>query len=156
MKKRRHTVTDIVGAVYCEQKAVFDKLHGKVMTDDGRRKAAQGTFEHTRFEVEGYTRNPARLIAKMVRYQPRPRYTPKSDARCFIATAIYGPHAEETNALRDWRDAVLMPSWFGRVLVGVYYRLSPPLARILGRSMALRKIVQQCLDALVKRIGRTP
>jgi hypothetical protein len=46
MTKRRHTVTDIVSAVYCEQKIVFDRRHGKATTGDLRKKAAQGTFEH--------------------------------------------------------------------------------------------------------------
>jgi len=153
MTKRRHTVTDIVGAVYCEQKVVLDRRHGKATTRDVQRKAAQGTFEHLRFEVEGYTRNPMRLLAKLAQDKPRPRHKPKADSRCFIATQLYGAEANETNVLRAWRDTVLMPSRSGRLLVTLYYRTSPALVETLKHSAWLTRLAKRCLDAIVARIG---
>ena len=152
MNKRRHTVTDIVGAVYCERKAVFDRQYGKAKTPEVRRKAEQGTFEHRRFEVEGYTRNPLRFLAKIAQDQPRPRYRSR-DSRCFIASQVYGATAPETDALRAWRDAVLTPSRAGRAFVSAYYTLSPALVQILKRSPALTRFARRCLDAIVRRIG---
>ena len=152
MTRCRHTVTDIVSAVYCEQKVVLDRRHGKATTAEVRRKAEQGTFEHLRFEVEGYTRNPLRLLAKLGR-DNRPRYTPKADSRCFIATQVYGPHADQTDALRAWRDTVLMPTRGGRLVVAIYYRVSPALLPVLRRSQLLTRGVRHSLDALLKRIG---
>ena len=72
--KKYHTITDIVGTVYCEQKVVFDRERGDARPLEVRAKAAAGTFEHLRFQVEGQTRAAI-------------------DRRCFIATAIYGPDA---------------------------------------------------------------
>ena len=94
--KKYHTITDIVGTVYCEQKVVFDRERGDARPLEVRAKAAAGTFEHLRFQVEGQTRAAI-------------------DRRCFIATAIYGPDAAETNFLRAWRDRVLMPAMVGRL-----------------------------------------
>jgi hypothetical protein len=152
MTKRRHTVTDIVGAVYCERKAVFDRQYGKASTPEVRRKAEQGTFEHRRFEVEGYTRNPIRFLAKIATGNPRPRYRSR-DSRCFIASQVYGVSAVETDALRAWRDAVLMPKRAGRAFVAAYYATSPALVHILKRSPRLARWARRCLDAIVRRIG---
>ena len=54
--KKYHTITDIVGTVYCEQKVVFDRERGDARPLEVRAKAAAGTFEHLRFQVEGQTR----------------------------------------------------------------------------------------------------
>jgi len=150
---KRHTVSDIVAAVYCEQKLVFDKRHGKARSADIERKAAAGTFEHLRFQWEGYTRNPGRLLAKLG--QERPRWTPRpaSDSRCFIASQVYGPQAAETNALRAWRDRVLVPSLAGRAFIRLYYGVSPALVWLLKRNPRLTSAVHRALDGLVERVG---
>lgn len=152
MTRRRHTVTDIVSAVYCERKTVFDREYGKARTPEVRRKAEQGTFEHRRFEVEGYTRNPLRFLAKIASDNPRQRYR-RRDSRCFIASQVYGVSAVETDALRAWRDAVLMPTRAGRAFVAAYYAASPALVQILKRSPRLTRWARRCLDAIVRRIG---
>jgi len=152
MSKRRHTVTDIVSVVYCEQKLAFDRRHGDARPVGIRLKAAGGTFEHVRFQWEGYSRNPARLLAKMA--TPRPAYRRASaDSRCFIASQVYGPDAVETDVLREWRDRVLMQSRIGRVMVGMYYRVSPALLPILRRSKVLTRASRRVLDRIVRRLG---
>lgn len=55
MTKKYHTITDIVGTVYCEQKVLFDRERGDARPLPVRAKAAGGTFEHLRFQVEGRT-----------------------------------------------------------------------------------------------------
>lgn len=134
MKKKYHTITDIVGTVYCEQKVVFDRERGDARPLEIRAKAAVGTFEHLRFQVEGQTR--AAL-----------------DRRCFIATAIYGPDAPETNFLRSWRDRVLMPATVGRLFVRAYYATSPSLVPLLGRSRRAATAVRAALNALLAVLG---
>lgn len=150
---KRHSVSDIVSAVYCEQKLVFDKQHGKARSADLERKAAAGTFEHLRFEWEGYTRNPGRLLAKLG--QERPGWTPQptSDSRCFIASQVYGPQGAQTDALRAWRDRALMPSRAGRAFVALYYAVSPALVCLLKRSPRITLAVRKALDGLVNRVG---
>jgi hypothetical protein len=134
MKKKYHTITDIVGTVYCERKVVFDRERGDARPLEVRAKAAAGTFEHLRFQVEGQTR--AAL-----------------DQRCFIATAIYGNDAPETHFLRAWRDRVLMPRTIGRLFVRAYYGVSPSLVPLLCRSRCAAKTLRAGLNALLAMLG---
>ena len=149
---RRHTVSDIVALVYCEQKLVFDKRHGTARDADTERKAADGAFEHLRFEWEGYTRNPGRLLAKLGQEKPRSRPRPAADSRCFIASQVYGPNADETDTLRAWRDKVLVPSLLGRVFVQLYYATSPALVAMVRRSPWLAKVARSELDRFVSKV----
>jgi len=63
---------------------------------------------------------------------------------CFLATAVYGSEvAPEVITLRDFRDNVLLSSRLGGVLVGLYYLLSPPVARVLSVNPILRNMVRK-------------
>jgi hypothetical protein len=65
---------------------------------------------------------------------------------CFIATAVYGSaFAPEVLTFRQFRDEVLLNSRVGAVLVNIYYRLSPPLATLIGRSELFKKIARNAL-----------
>lgn len=67
------------------------------------------------------------------------------DFRCFIATAAYGSAmAHEVRTLRVFRDRILLALPFGDTVVGLYYRLSPPLARVIAGSPAL-KFATRCI-----------
>lgn len=133
-RPKYHSVTDIVATVYCEQKAVFDRERGDARPLSVRAKAAAGSFEHYRFEIEGRTRAAV-------------------DRRCFIATAIYGADAPETVFLRSWRDSRLMPAAAGRFAVRIYYALSPRLVPILSRWPCLAALIRAVLDGLLRRLG---
>jgi len=62
---------------------------------------------------------------------------------CFIATAAYGtPMAEEIQILREFRDEYLLTNPLGQVLVGVYYRVSPPIADFITEHPSLKPIVR--------------
>jgi hypothetical protein len=62
---------------------------------------------------------------------------------CFIATAAYGtPMAEEIQILRQFRDEYLLTNAVGRALVGVYYRVSPPIAEFITEHPSLKPIVR--------------
>jgi uncharacterized repeat protein (TIGR02543 family) len=65
---------------------------------------------------------------------------------CFIATAAYGtPTAEQIDALREFRDVVLLKSTLGSLSVALYYRLSPPVADFIAGNAALRTLVREFL-----------
>jgi hypothetical protein len=71
---------------------------------------------------------------------------------CFIATAAYGsPDAPEVEALRRFRDRRLLTSRPGAALVRLYYRVSPPFARLIARRPALRMAVRKTLDFITRR-----
>ena len=58
----------------------------------------------------------------------------EESANCFIATAACGADSVEVKILRQFRDAVLLKSVFGRIFVRTYYRLSPPMASMIKTS----------------------
>jgi hypothetical protein len=71
---------------------------------------------------------------------------------CFIATAAYGrPDAPEVEALRRFRDRRLLTNVPGTAFVRLYYRLSPPVARLIARKPRLRSVVRKTLDFLTRR-----
>jgi hypothetical protein len=73
---------------------------------------------------------------------------------CFIATAAYGsyldPHVE---ALRDFRDQVLLKSKGGQWFVDQYYRFSPPLAALIAAHPIVRGVTRGLLTPLVLGIA---
>lgn len=151
MAHGRHTVTDIVAAVYCEQKVVFDHRFGKKVTPSVARAARRGSAEHARFEREGLLLAPERVLARAV--MPRTAHMRQGDRRCYIATRVYGADAVETQTLRQWRDSALLPHWPGRLLISIYYRLSPWVARLLPPGTARARVAKRILDQIVRSIG---
>ncbi|MHC4960143.1 MAG: CFI-box-CTERM domain-containing protein [Planctomycetota bacterium] len=66
---------------------------------------------------------------------------------CFIATAAYGSEdAPEVEQLRKFRDRHLLTNPFGSAFVKVYYRVSPPIARLIARKPRLRSAVRRTID----------
>jgi len=70
--------------------------------------------------------------------------------RCFIATAAYGsaldPHVE---ALRTFRDRVLLKNAPGKALVAMYYAYSPPAADFIREHESVRAVVRWTLTPIV-------
>jgi hypothetical protein len=80
---------------------------------------------------------------------------PKKSGCCFIATAAYGSAlAPEVILLSKFRDQVLVHSDLGETLVSLYYRISPPLAKMIAMSRFARFIVQWVLLAPLLHIVR--
>lgn len=84
-------------------------------------------------------------------------------SNCFIATAAYGSHLHPfVKILRDFRDHVLMPSSAGKTFVDWYYRVSPPLARIIAQngvlSAGIKVMLLPCIGLawLCLKIGVAP
>jgi len=74
---------------------------------------------------------------------------------CFVATACFGsPHQETVVTLRQFREVILKKHTFGRSLVKNYYRISPPLAKAVGRYPVLRYPVAIALASLARVFRR--
>lgn len=77
----------------------------------------------------------------------------KSAGGCYIATAIYGSYdSPEVLMLRRFRDRTLARHAWGRGLIALYYRFSPPVARRLEHASPANRIVRIVLDAAVRRM----
>ena len=73
---------------------------------------------------------------------------------CFIATAVYGDsRAPEVIAIRRFRNEVLEPRWYGRILIRCYYRISPPLARMIRGRTLVTAPLKKVLDMLARHYG---
>ena len=72
------------------------------------------------------------------------------DEGCFIATAAFGYYsAPQVQWLRDFRDQHLKRYPVGRLLIDVYYSVSPTLAGSIKQSEWLRDIVRIALSPFV-------
>lgn len=146
MKRQRAIAsTDLARMVTCETQFVLDRKHGDRATPSVVRRRQEGIAAH----AEHHRNVTAHHNARSAR------------GPCFIATAVCGEFAWQTEALRDFRDAVLARSRLGRIAIGAYYLVSPPLARWLSRSPRAASIVRSGLDrflrartARVQRPGR--
>jgi len=75
----------------------------------------------------------------------------RPQSSCFIATAAYGsPLVPEVSVLQEYRDAVLVPSPLGRIFVRFYYRVSPPLAKLVASSPMAASTVRTLLAPVVR------
>ncbi len=69
---------------------------------------------------------------------------------CFIATAAYGSYLDpHVVVLRDFRDHYLISNIPGRVLIGIYYKVSPSIAFFISQHETLRAITRWGLTPLV-------
>lgn len=73
---------------------------------------------------------------------------------CFVATVAFGELAPETQALRAFRDRVLLRSRAGRAFVSAYYVHGPGLAEQVGRSSKLKALTRRTLRAMVPILER--
>jgi hypothetical protein len=63
---------------------------------------------------------------------------------CFVATACYGNYnTPEVIVLRQYRDQVLLPTYFGALFVKYYYAISPPLANLIAKSDTTKKSIRK-------------
>ena len=68
---------------------------------------------------------------------------------CFIATQVYGEYAEETNLLRRFRDETLLRTYLGKLLINVYYGISPSISDFIFDKPILKKITRRLLDVFI-------
>ncbi len=92
------------------------------------------------------------LTAENINVNPS---TGTAKSGCFIATAVYGSSlAPQVRLFRQFRDRFLNRRGWGRTVVRGYYKISPPIARCIGRAAWLRAAARALLDALARRIAK--
>jgi hypothetical protein len=138
VKRSRHlTATDIAECCVCEQRVVLDHLRGKRRTASSRRLMRAGTAVHAELHREALRELPMHA----------------GDARCFVATALWGADDPRTQALREWRDLWLLKRRWGLAATRLYYRLSPRFIVVMARAPWLRAIVDGALSVVANRVA---
>ncbi len=111
-----------------------------------------GTCHVTQESLEGEAIH-AQVARDAVAYEhSRRRKGVSRDTRCYIATAVFGVDAPETEILRVWRDQVLMKSPAGRAFIAIYYAVSPLLVRGIPRQSLVERGIQAVLRAMINKI----
>lgn len=137
---------------------ILKKLHGGTTSTTSRISSSSKSLptaprsknEAILVNMKGAQRGSTQPVRSTRTYQNTPS---KSNSNCFIATAIYGAHAPETVALRQWRDANLITNVFGRVLTQAYYATSPYVVSVLDKYPSLKMPVRNILNGLISIIG---
>lgn len=78
------------------------------------------------------------------------RYMTVSKPGCYLATMVYGADSVEVQALRSFRDRVLLHHFATILFVRIYYRFSPWLARRFGGLRAVHGLIRLCLKPIVQ------
>jgi hypothetical protein len=73
-----------------------------------------------------------------------------TNSPCFIATAVYGTLLiNQIFHLRKWRDEKLHNKNYGRFLINVYYKISPPISKYISKTYLRKKIVRIFLKPII-------
>ena len=75
-------------------------------------------------------------------------------SKCYVATVCFGESADETKALRCWRDQVLINYRIGREFIVWYYQHGEQLADIANRNLMIRLSSQFAIGMLAKWVQR--
>ncbi len=96
--------------------------------------------------IVAYYKGKAKIVQNCTIHQ----YMVSSEG-CFIATAVYGSYgADEVLILRAFRDQELASSAFGRLLIRIYYFVSPPIADLLELFPFAKQPAKYVLDKIVR------
>lgn len=120
-------------AAFCS-KYLEHKTKGATVSASAQKARARGDEDHDKFNAEIKTQS--------------------ADRRCFIASHLYGVNDPRTEALRQFRDTRLMPHWFGRVFVRIYYALSPVVVQACERSSKLDSVARRAVTWLLNQLKK--
>jgi|GEM_PF-1532986 hypothetical protein len=145
---------DLAALTRCEAEYVWERRYGSRPSAQRKAASERGVREHDRVQVamEAHHNRPRPARSGSGASSGRAAPASARDKRCFVATAVYGPTAVETDQLRAFRDRRLMTWGMGRGLVAVYYLLSPLLVRWLSDRPRWTAVVRRMLDVFRRSV----
>ena len=83
------------------------------------------------------------------------KYYKKTASGCYVATCVYGSYdCPEVWTLRRFRDDVLATTRGGKLLIHVYYAVSPKLVKWFGKAKWFQRLFKSVLDRLVAKLRK--
>lgn len=74
---------------------------------------------------------------------------------CYIATCVYGSYnCPQVWTLRRFRDNMLSATWYGKLFIQVYYKISPTLVKLFGHTKWFKNIWQFYLNSMIERLQK--
>ncbi len=74
---------------------------------------------------------------------------------CYIATVVFDDYNDENVlSLRSYRDNILAKKHIGKILIDIYYKISPKLIKFIGASSVAKHVIRQILIVLVKKLNK--
>jgi hypothetical protein len=131
-RKRTLWASELADAQVCEQRMVLETQYGKRTSRARQARMEEGTRAHQALLRQSMCLNPQSDSSR----RPSP---------CFIATAVFGEVAPETEQFRAFRDRHLCNSTAGLLFIQFYYWISPTIAAWLARSRGSRHIAKLVL-----------
>ncbi len=90
--------------------------------------------------------------AKIQKFEPS-YVAPKAKA-CYVATCVYGSYdCPEVWTLRRFRDFTLDKTWYGRLFIKCYYKVSPKIVKLFGKKRFFVLVWKNVLDKMVKKLN---
>ena len=88
-----------------------------------------------------------------------PQTTPMDAATekkgCYIATCVYGSYdCPKVWMLRRFRDEILVPTWYGRLFIDIYYAISPTLVKWFGTTKWFQTLWRNVLDRFICKLQK--
>lgn len=76
--------------------------------------------------------------------------TNKGSPFCFLSNRLFGRYSHESDALRNYRDNLLLESKVGRMITQTYYLTSPDFLEIIDSDAGIENIVNITLTKFIK------
>jgi hypothetical protein len=124
---RQASATELAKMGKCERQVYLDHHHGED-TSLTANFIKRGNQEHEQFN----------------------RQLSGRDKRCFIATSVFGVDAIETNILRQFRDKHLTPYSPGRMIISLYYSISPYIVIVIEKYPVLMVPIRAALRWFIR------
>ena len=92
---------------------------------------------------------------KIKSLDPQYEGTKLQSGGCYIATCVYGSYdCPQVWTLRRYRDDTLDSTWYGRLFIKIYYKLSPTLVKLFGQKQWFQRYWRKRLDKKVSKLNK--
>lgn len=83
-----------------------------------------------------------------------PSYSqPSKKAGCYVATCVYGSYdCPQVWILRRFRDDILANTWYGRLFIRSYYKISPSIVKCFGKQEWFHKVFRTILNKMTEKL----